>query len=218
MNLYYISGLAADEKMFSRIDFGNRVKPHFLPWHLPQSTSESLADYIQKFAAQIDTAEPFALMGLSFGGMVCCQLNETIKPQKTIIISSVSNYKQFPPWFHWIRKTGIYKLSKAKHIKKRPAAINNFLFGAETDTAKKLVLDALQSADEFLLDWSIRTILHWRFNKPVPNLVHIHGAADKIFPLRYVQPHHIIKDGGHLTVFNEGVPVSAIVKQELSLM
>lgn len=215
MKIYYISGLAADERMFRNIDFPKKVTPVFIPWLLPLSYTETLDHYVSRIRAHINTAESFVLMGLSFGGMVCCELNKLVQPQKTIIISSVSSHVQFPPLFRVVKRFHLHQTVKAKMVKKAPARISNYLFGAATTDAAALLADSLLRSDPLLLDWSVDKIMNWEFTLPVPNLVHIHGSTDKIFPLRCVQPHHIIKGGGHLTVFNEGTQVSEILKQEL---
>lgn len=208
MKLYLISGLAADERMFERLHFPQHITPVFLPWRLPASPTETLQQYVHRFAERLNPNEPFALMGLSFGGMVCCELNKILKPQKTVIISSVSTYRQFPPLFWWAKKLHFDHPRLVKGSKKFSSGFHNYFFGAASPAAKALLAQTIKQADEDLLAWSVKQALAWRFDTAIPNLVHLHGSRDKIFPLRYLQPHKIISGGGHLSVFENAPEVS----------
>ena len=214
MNLYFISGLAADERMFERLQFPAHITPVFLPWLKPLK-EESLHSYVHRMAESIDSTKPFVLMGLSFGGIVCCELNTFLKPQKTILLSSVCSHKHFPPWFGWVRKYHLENKLSAKTIKATPTGINNYLFGASSPAGKALLADTIKRCDDELLLWSIKQIINWNFSEPVSNLVLIHGSSDKIFPLRYLHPQHIIKNGEHLAVFENAGAASSILSQIL---
>lgn len=215
MNLYFISGLAADDRMFERLQFPAHVNPLFLPWLKPLSKDESLDGYVHRMTEGIDQTKSFALMGLSFGGMVCCEMNVLLKPEKTILISSVCSHRCFPPWFHWAGKVHLENSLRPQSIKATPAFMKNYLFGATSTAGKSLLADTLKQSDNDVLIWSIRQITNWHFNKSISNLVQIHGSKDKIFPMRYLQPQHVIEGGGHLTVFENAAAVSACLKKEL---
>ena len=67
MNVYTISGLGADESVFD--DLTICTIPHHLEWIDPKE-GENIADYAQRMAQKIDVSQPFALIGLSFGGLI----------------------------------------------------------------------------------------------------------------------------------------------------
>ncbi len=90
MDVYLISGLGADRTVFRNLIFSEGVKIHYLDWITPK-TKESLRDYALRLAEGIDTSRTFCIMGLSFGGMLATEMTSVLKPQRTILISSISS-------------------------------------------------------------------------------------------------------------------------------
>ncbi|RYD69520.1 MAG: hypothetical protein EOP53_27030, partial [Sphingobacteriales bacterium] len=64
MKVYFISGLAADCRVFKRIQLPAGFESVYLDW-IPPLPNESLQSYAMRMAESIDTNEPFALVGLS---------------------------------------------------------------------------------------------------------------------------------------------------------
>lgn len=92
MRVYCISGVGADHRAFQRLN----IPDHELiavPWIEPLS-NESLSSYANRLGASIDTKEPFALLGLSFGGMLAAEMAALLKPRKLILISSIASSSQ----------------------------------------------------------------------------------------------------------------------------
>jgi pimeloyl-ACP methyl ester carboxylesterase len=72
MNIYLISGLGADKRVFSKLGFStNHVIKH-IEWIKPNS-NEDLSSYARRLARQIDESKPFFLVGVSFGGMIAVE-------------------------------------------------------------------------------------------------------------------------------------------------
>ncbi len=88
MNAYFISGMAADERLFKEIMLPSAYKLQFLSWITPLC-KESLSNYASRLANKIDRTEPFILIGLSMGGMMAVEIAKTLHPEKIILISSV---------------------------------------------------------------------------------------------------------------------------------
>ena len=98
MNIYLLSGLGADKRVFSRVAFSaNHVVRH-IEWISPIS-NEGLSSYARRLSGQIDEAQPFCWVGISFGGVVAVELNKFVKPLQTIIISSAWTDVQIP-WYY----------------------------------------------------------------------------------------------------------------------
>ena len=49
-------------------------------------------------------------------------------------------------------------------------------------------------------------------------MVHIHGTADKILPMRFVNCQIKVVNGGHFMTLNKAEALDEIVKRELSLL
>ncbi|WP_353717332.1 hypothetical protein [Dyadobacter sp. 676] len=70
MNVYFISGLGADERVFTKLKLDPRLNVKYIKWVRPLK-KETLQHYAARLSKQIDTSQPFQLVGLSFGGSGC---------------------------------------------------------------------------------------------------------------------------------------------------
>ena len=93
MNLYIISGLGADAKVFSRIKFNENIKPIHIDWLIPER-EEDFYHYTRRMAEKIDTSEPFCLLGYSFGGIVAQEINKLKPAEKVVILGSIRSDKE----------------------------------------------------------------------------------------------------------------------------
>ena len=59
--------------------------------------------------------------------------------------------------------------------------------------------------------WAVDAILHWENEQLPDGLVHIHGAKDMPFPVKYLKPTHLIPDGGHFMVLNRAEEINRIL-------
>ena len=62
------------------------------------------------------------------------------------------------------------------------------------------------------LKWAIDKVAHWANETLIPGIFHIHGARDRILPLRFVDCDQTIKNGGHLMVLNKSEELNKILK------
>ena len=128
MNLYFISGLGADKRVFQKLILPEVFTIHYIEW-LPTVKQETLASYSHKLSAQIDTTKPFTLVGLSFGGVIAVEMTKFLSPVQTVLISSFCFKKEVPWFYFFLSKTGIYKRVPIK-IFLRPNHFVFRLFGA----------------------------------------------------------------------------------------
>lgn len=84
MNVYFISGLGVDERAFKNIILPENYSVHNIRW-IELLEKESLESYSTRLIAQIDQQKPFALVGLSFGGMIAAEISNQIPVNKTNI-------------------------------------------------------------------------------------------------------------------------------------
>ena len=206
MNVYFISGLGADRRAFERLKLPAHYSLHYLDWIKPHK-KESLNEYAKRLAASIDTSQPYAVVGLSMGGMIASAMTQFLQPHKTILISSVACTKEFPPLFKLASFTRIYKLLPLWLLHK-PNRIVYWLFGAKTKNEKVLMDYIISNADAHFIKWSIGAILRWKDKVRPKNIFHIHGSNDKILPIRYTKPDVVIKNGSHFMVWTKAGEVS----------
>ena len=212
MRAYFISGLGADKKAFQRIKLPTGYEPVYLGWIIPEK-NESLTDYARRFSSLIND-ESFVLIGLSFGGMLACELARLRSPAKTIIISSIPTSDELPWYFKRAGRIGLHKYVPVKLL--GAATVLKNMFGTISKEDKALIYNYAKYADSNLVRWSLHAILSWEQHERLPGVVHVHGSRDLMLPLRYTRPDYIVKDGGHLIVFNKAEEVNRILGEILA--
>ncbi|MEJ0082498.1 MAG: hypothetical protein WDM78_16440 [Puia sp.] len=75
MNLYFISGLGADKRIFQNLVLPEVFKIYYIDW-VTVSENESMESYCRRLSSQINTLEPFSLVGLSFGGVIAIEMSK----------------------------------------------------------------------------------------------------------------------------------------------
>jgi pimeloyl-ACP methyl ester carboxylesterase len=213
VKIYFISGLGADKRVFSRLQLPSHCEPVYLDWITPLP-KESLSSYAKRFASSINPNEDFSLVGLSFGGMLATEIAKFLSPKKIIIVSSIACSKELPWYFRVAGKIGLHKIIPVSFFKH--ATIANRWMSAEDKETKQMIFDFVKNTDPNFIRWSLRAILGWRHNERLPGLVHIHGSRDHLLPCRYTKADHIIEKGGHLMLINKPAEVSVILGTHLS--
>jgi len=213
MKVYFISGLAADKRVFKYIQLPTDCEAVFLDWISPEK-DESLASYALRLAEKIDSSAPFGLIGLSFGGMLAIEIAKQYKPAITILISSVPVAKQLPGYFRMVGKMGLHKIVPVSLLKSS-AATKRF-FTREKNADKKLLWEIINESDAGLIRWSVDAILNWQ-NEIVPQpLWHIHGTRDEILPVRFTHPTHTVPKHGHMLVMTAAGRVNELLAEALA--
>jgi pimeloyl-ACP methyl ester carboxylesterase len=210
MTCYFLSGLGADKRIFDKLQLPEGLQIIHIQW-IPPYGNESLANYAKRLSVQINTAEPFQLLGVSFGGIIATELSKIIKPQKIIIISSVATSKQLPFYFRFCAQFLLNPLIPA-FVLKSENTLKSWIFGADNEEKKIMFNDIMQHSDIAFLKWAIEQLTTWESITRAKNLFHIHGTQDKLFPLIFVKPDFIIEGGGHLMVYDRAVDISEILR------
>jgi pimeloyl-ACP methyl ester carboxylesterase len=213
MKVYFISGLGADERVFEQLTLPESLEVVHIHW--PQiAKHETLETYCRKIAAMVDTTQEFAIVGLSFGGIVATELTKMLAPKTTIIISSVSTRRELPLSYKIVSALGIQKIVP-RFLLNKVYPFTFWYFGVKDKTRKLLLRQIMAGTSTRFLKWAINEILIWKNDKRPQNLVHIHGTADRIFPLNNTRADIIIKGGGHLMVYDNAAEISNILKDKL---
>ena len=209
MKVYCISGLAADEHVFDKINFPEGFEKVCLKWKEPHK-KESIEHYALRLAEDIDQSEPFILVGLSFGGMISTILTPKINPDKTILISSVTGRKELPWYF---KTTGKMNLNSLLHMKtaKKAAPFAAEIFGARSKEDKQTFKQMLHESSENLMQWSINEIVKWQNQDKPSGILQIHGDKDLVLPHKYTHPDYLIKGGNHFMIMNKAEEVNKIL-------
>ena len=209
--IYCISGLGADERAFSRLKVEGYTVT-CLPWLTPLP-KESIAAYATRMSEGIREEKPI-LMGLSFGGMMTIEIAKQITVEKIILVSSIKCVDELPAW---MKAVGMLRLNRIFPMRsnKFTEAIQNRNLGITSPEEKEMVRSYRLNAPQKYIDWAINEVLNWRNNWFPTEIYHVHGDADRLFPIRKVSPTHVIKGGGHFMIMNKAAEVSAALSQIL---
>ena len=195
-------GLAAGPSIFENIKLPEeQFEMYFLEWFLPIE-NESIESYALRMTQKITHNNP-VLIGVSFGGVLVQEMAKIIKTDKVIIISSVKTNKEFPSRFKIARNTKAYKLIPTQLLADIEKLVK-YAFG-DNIVAKRLKLyeKYLSVRDKHYLDWAIETILCWNQKEINAAVIHIHGDADEVFPIKHIRKCIVVKGGTHIMILNK---------------
>jgi len=210
--IYCISGLGADERVFDNLELAG-YQLRYVPWLKPDK-NETIEAYASRMSAHIQHDAPIVI-GVSFGGMMAIEISRFMKLQKLIIVSSIRSTKEMPSW---MRMAGKIRLNKVIPIKPYTFTerIDNRRLGVSNEQEKLMVRAYRKKVDPVYLDWAVDKILNWKNDFEPDNLVHIHGDKDRIFPIKKLNPNHVIKAGTHMIIYNRAKDVAACIEKELA--
>ena len=210
MNVYFISGLGADKRIFSKLKLNEKINIIHIDWITPNK-NESLALYAERLSNVIDQSKPYALVGVSFGGMVAVEIAKILNPTKTIIISKTVLAAQLPMLYRFAGQLRLLKLIPAKLLKSSNKLTQNYYFGTRLSSEKALLSKIIKDTDPYFLKWVIGSILSWKNNNRPERIYHIHGTHDKILYSKAAKPDFLIENGTHFMVYQNAEEISGII-------
>lgn len=214
MNTYFISGLGADKRIFSKLKLNEKINIIYIDWINPVK-NESLSAYAERLSKVIDKSQPFALVGVSFGGMIAVEIAKILKPTTTVIISSTMLSMHLPALYRFAGKLGLLKLIPAKFLKSSNKLTQNYYFGTRSGSEKALLSNIIKDTDPYFLKWAIGSILSWENKIKPERIFHIHGTNDKILYSRKATPDFVIENGTHFMIYQNASEISGIIDKLL---
>lgn len=212
IHIYLVPGLAANPNIFDFLYLPKEYfELHYLEWLVPDSKQETIESYAQRMCEHV-LHKNVVLVGVSFGGVMVQEMKEILKPQKTIIISSVKNKYEMPARMRFAQKTNAHKILPTKafsNIEK----YEKYVFGTMLKRRMQLYKKYLSMRDEIYLPWSINAIINWQRTETDPEVVHIHGTSDLIFPIKNIKDAIQIEGGTHIMIIDKAKKISAILQE-----
>lgn len=211
-------GLAASSTIFEKIKLPESdFELFYLEWFVPKN-AESLKSYAKRMSEFVKH-ENVVLVGVSFGGILVQEMAQFLKIRKIIIISSVKSNTELPQRMKLAKTTKAYKLVPTSLLS-NVELLTKYAFGTMIKERMKLYKKYLILSDKTYLDWAIEQVICWKRSIPDPNVVHIHGDNDSVFPAQNIKGFINVKSGTHIMIvnrykwFNENLP-KIILDQEL---
>jgi pimeloyl-ACP methyl ester carboxylesterase len=208
--VYFIAGLGADRRAFTFLDL-SFCEPVFIDWITPLP-NETLAAYAQRLFTTSIHNEEAIIVGLSFGGMLATEMAKQYPSTKVIIISSAKTYKEIPGYLRMWKNFPVYNYLPSGKMKSSGRLILKIL-GAKGAEQRELQHEIIQSSNPDFTKWAMHAIVTWDNVVVPPNVIHIHGNADRLLPYKYVKSHHTIPNGEHVMVMDKAAEVSALLKK-----
>lgn len=209
INVYFISGMCYNCSVFDQLKLPKGFRRNYVEWLMP-NPDETLRSYSERMAKCINTRRPFVLVGYSFGAVIMQEMVRFLYPQKCIVISSFKSKDEIPRLFSVVRRTKL-----AEHMPRKFYEQTRFI----TDTFNRLVYNT--SSDELsqfmtvtepaYVRWAVEQITDWIPEYRIPNLFHIHGTEDQVFPFKHIKDVMPVEGGDHLMLVKKADVVSALL-------
>ena len=211
LRLYLLPGTGADERLFHALDLSTFDTVNVaLPVPLK---GESMHEYAMRIAHdQIDTTRPFALLGVSLGGMVATELAAELNPEAVIIIASAKTSKEIPPGYHIARYLPIHYLVGGKTMRWFTKQLQP-KFEPMGAPQRELFLDMLYGKDPAFLKGAVRMMVDWDRRQSPEGIIHLHGEYDHTLPYKHTQPTHSVVDAGHMLTYSMPEVVEEVLEE-----
>ena len=218
VNVYMVPGLGFDHRIFEKLKL-NKFKLTYLNWIEPKP-KEKIGDYAFRMSEKItDGPEETVLIGHSFGGILCQEMEKYKRIKKIILISSIRSNTENPFHFRIVAPLFLHKLFRKSWV------INTVKYwgkqhGYKTEEEQALFKDMVASHSNQYLQWALHALSNWKIvgipESAIP-IIQIHGKKDKTFPLQSVRrPDYVIEEGGHFMVYQHPEVLSQILVKELT--
>lgn len=201
IHVYFMPGMAASPKIFEYLKLPeDQFEIHYLEWLLPID-NESITDYSLRLSKSVKH-ENVVLIGVSFGGVIVQEMSKHINVRKLIIISSVKSLYELPKHMQLAKVTMAYKLLPTQLVGNIDL-FAKYAFGNNVTKRLELYKKYLSVNDSHYLSWAIKNMICWNQEVPNPNVVHIHGDIDAVFPIKNIKDCITIKNGSHIMIINK---------------
>ena len=204
-------GMAANPSIFDGLSLDPEAFELIrLEWFQPDKGMDFEA-YAKKMCSKITDSDP-VLLGVSFGGLLVQEMARHIPTRQVIVVSSVKSETELPKRMLFAKYTKVHKLLPTGLVN-NVELLAKYAFG-ETVTKRLALYEMyLSIRDKYYIDWSIDNIVNWKSKGTLPNLIHIHGENDSVFPISNIDNCIRVKRGTHTMIihrvkwFNENLPI-----------
>lgn len=210
IQVYMMPGMAANGRIFKNIILPEEhFEVHLLEWFVPEK-GMTFEEYAVKMNTLVRHDNP-VLVGVSFGGMLVQEMAKHRPVRKVIIISSVKLRSEMPRRLIFAKYIRIHKLLPTGLVNNLDL-LAKYAFGEIVTQRLELYREYLEVRDKYYLDWAIWQIVNWPQDAYDPEIIHIHGDKDAVFPMQYIKNCITVKNGTHTMIihrykwFNERLP------------
>jgi pimeloyl-ACP methyl ester carboxylesterase len=207
--IFLIPGLGADARIFQYIDLqGHEVIP--ISWLEPEK-QDTLSTYSQKLIDHYKITPGSIVIGNSLGGMITVEIARKVELSKAILISSIKTKSEAPKSHIWYKYLPFYKLIPSSWLP-QVGFIVRMVMGKMSKHHQELFTNMLRGTSPKFIKLALGAILHWDNQTIPPNVYHITGDKDKIFPYQRIKGATIIKGGTHIMIYTKAKEINNWLK------
>jgi|GEM_PF-577733 len=213
--IYLVHGQGSDQRLFDSLQFDtSRFEIRFLNYSTP-SKGATMNAFAHELAQQIDTTVPFILVGTSLGGMLCCEMQEFLHPEKVILISSATNRNELPFRYRFQRAVPLYAIFPPRLLI-GGAKMMQPLVEPDRKHNKVTFKSMLAGKNGIYMKRTIRMIIRWERTADAGKTIRIHGTNDHTIPIRNIdKPTYVIKKGSHMITLTRAEEISGFLREIL---
>jgi hypothetical protein len=143
--------------------------------------------------------------------MIAVEIAKQVKLQKVILISSIKTADEAPWYFKLFQRVPVYKPIPASIMTKVGFMVKP-IFGGMAPGDLATFQSMLTNSSPVFLKWAMHAVLYFNNMEPIPNLYHIIGDKDQVFPWKKIKnPTAIIKGGTHIMVFDRADEINKLL-------
>jgi hypothetical protein len=212
--IYCFPGQGSDHRLFESLTVPPGYEIKVIEYGTP-GKGMNMHDFALRLSERIDTTRSFVLVGVSLGGMICSELNEILRPEKTIIISSAKNCNELSLRYRFQKNIPLYKLFPGS-ILLGGAKLLQPIVEPDRKHNKETFKSMLASKDPVYMERTIDMLINWNRTENTRMIYHIHGTRDHTLPIAWIKsPTHVVKNGSHLMTLTRAHEVSEILNSIL---
>ncbi len=213
--VYCVHGQGSDIRLFDSLRLDTNYSLQFIQYATPPKNA-TMQSFARELIQQIDTTKPFVLAGVSLGGMLCVEMQEMVHPQKTILISSVTNRKELPFRYRFQRVIPLYAIFPGRMIL-GGAKMLQPIVEPDRKHNKETFKKMLRAKNPVYMKRTVRLIIRWEMKIAPEGIIRIHGTNDHTLPYRKIKKvDYTIKSGSHMMTLTRAKEVSEAMNMALS--
>ena len=211
--IYLVPGQGADARLFDSLEINKSFEIRDIKYFTPPKNT-TMNEFARQLSIQIDTTQPFILIGVSLGGMLSTEMSDFLNPEEIILISSAKKQTELPKRYTFQQKFPIYKAFPPRTVK-AGAKIMQPIVEPDRNQQKATFKSMLDNKDPKFLKRTIHMIINWERTSHRADIVHIHGSNDKTIPIKNVNYDYLIEDGSHMMALTRSQEISLIINDIL---
>ena len=209
---FLLPGIASDAELLA--PQARRLGPRLVvpPWVRPAAKEETLPAYARRFARTLELPEdghPYAVGGVSFGGMLALELARVLDPKPAVIvlISSARSGDAIPGSLWYAEKlAAVLDPWWMKELSRAAAGTLTWLGDAGNAEGVAASAERFRAMvgrlDPLFFQWSIDACTRWEGPGPLteylPPIAQIHGSEDGVVRCVPEQCDVVVEGAGHL--------------------